>query len=627
MGKSSFFLSFITSTTQNMDSTEQFDVIIVGAGITGAIIAKSLVQSCKGLNILMLDAGSGDAKDFRTYEKYNDQYYNALAKTPNSPYPDSPMAPSPSVLSLHNIKEEGPITSGYFVQKGPFPFLSNYNRNVGGTTLHWLGTCLRMCPNDFKLKSTYGQGVDWPMSYEELMPYYRQAELEIGVSAEVEEQKILGIEFEKDYVFPMHKIPQSYLDRYMSKGLEGMTISFHGVEYPIKVISTPQGRNGMPNKKYFNEQTQSYGFTPVGAVGAPELGQRCEGNANCVPICPVQAKYNALKTLQDVLNNRDNTVRLINQAPVHELGIDPDTQLIKQVFYKKYATSADGKRSLISTHEAQGKIVVLAAHAIENAKILLASRACTTSGQVGKNLMDHLVMLTWGLLPEAIGSYRGPGSTSGMPLTRDGSFRSRRAAFRVEIGNWGWNWPANTPESTLLDAVDNLGLSGKELIAHVRDIGSRQFRMGWEFEQLPEERNRIEISDDYRDELGNYRPIIHYHIDRYQKLAARAARRMSKKIFRKLNVEEFTSYKETDAGYFEFRGRGYTVNGAGHLVGTHRMGENAQDGVVDVNQRAFDHPNLFVAGCGSMRTIATSNPTLTMAALAFKTAEAIAQEF
>lgn len=618
-----------------MTDFKKFDVVIVGAGITGAIIANELSAKCKGLDILMLEAGTGNSDDFGEYEKYNDQYYTAMAKTPNSPYNDSPYAPSPSVLSLQNIKKNGPITDGYFVQEGPFPFLSNYNRNVGGTTLHWLGTTLRMCPNDFKMKEKYGRGVDWPISYEWLKPYYRRAEFEIGVAAEVDEQKYLGITFEEDYVFPMHKIPQSYLDNYMSEGLKGVTFEDEGVQYPVEVISTPQGRNGMPNSKYYNQETKTYGYTPVGAVGAPDLGQRCEGNSNCVPICPVQAKYNALKTLNKALNNSDSNVTLIKQAPVSRIEICPETQKVKKLHYKTYESDDNGNKVNIESHTVKGKIVVLAANAIENAKILLASDACTLSNQVGKNLMDHLVMLTWGYFPEAIGAYRGPGSTSGMPMMRDGEFRKNRSAFRVEIGNWGWNWPQNTPESTLTDAVDEMGLFGQELIDHIQNQTSRQFRIGWEMEQLPSDKNYITIDEKYKDDLGNYRPVIHYELNDYEKKGAVVASQLSELVFDTLNIQSETQYKKTDPGYFKYRYKEdgkkkvfkSTFNGAGHVVGCHRMGTTKYNSVVDKNQRAHEHKNLYVAGCGSFPTLATSNPTLTMAALAFRTADQIRKEF
>ncbi len=617
-----------------MEKDKEFDVIIVGAGITGSIIAKELTRQLEGLEILILEAGTGKSGDFADYQIYNDQYFKAMAKTPNSPYTDSRFAPSPSLLPLQNIKEKGPITSGYFVQNGPMPFLSNYNRNIGGTTLHWLGTTLRMCPNDFKMKTLYGRGEDWPITYDELQPYYRRAEFEIGVSGDVSEQDFLGIHFKEGYVYPMHKIPQSYLDQYMTEHLGDMHFKDEGVDYPVKVISTPQGRNGMPNSNYQNETTGEKGFTPVGAVGAPELGQRCEGNSNCVPICPVQAKYSALKTLDSALNNGKSNITVLSQSPVSTIEIDPETNKVNCVNYKTFDTE-NGGRTNIQSHKARGKIIVLAANAVENAKILLASNACTKSGQVGKNLMDHLVMLTWGFFPTAIGAYRGPGSTSGIPLLRDGSFRANRSAFRIEIGNWGWNWPANTPESTLVNAVDGSddvpGLFGKDLVAFVKDQTSRQFRMGWEMEQLPSDRNYITIDEKYKDDLGNYRPVIHYEMNDYEKKGALVASRLSADVFHKLNIESKTEYSEKDAGYFEYHYEDSdgekvfkaTVNGAGHVVGCHRMGTTAQNSVVDSNQKAHEYENLYVAGCGSFPTLATSNPTLTMSALAYRTADDI----
>ena len=620
------------------DSTD-FDVVIVGAGITGAIIAKELGARCNDISILMLEAGTGSSDNYSDYQKYNDQYYKALAKTPNSPYTDSRFSPSPSVLSLQNIEEEGPITDGYFVQYGPFPFLSNYNRNVGGTTLHWLGTTLRMCPNDFKMKKLYGKGEDWPLSYEQLQPYYRRAEFEIGVAAEVNEQEVLGITFKKGYVFPMHKIPQSYLDMQMTKGLKGLVFEDEGVKYPVEVVSTPQGRNGMPNAAYVSEDGK-LGFTPVGAVGDPNLGQRCEGNANCVPICPVQAKYNALKTLQDALNYKKShsipKVTLLKQSPVSSIEIDPKTHQVSCVNYKTYETDEHGQRGNIQSFSVKGKIVILAANAIENAKILLASGACEKSGQVGKNLMDHLVMITWGFFPKGddIGAYRGPGSTSGMPLMRDGGFRENHSAFRIEIGNWGWNWPANTPESTIVNAVEDDSMFGKKLISFIKDQTTRQFRIGWEIEQLPCDSNYITICEKYKDDLGNYRPVIHYDINDYEKKGAVVASRLSNAVFDRLNIDSQSCYKKKDAGYFEYKYKDdgkqvefkSTFNGAGHVVGCHRMGTNEKNSVVNNNQLAHEHDNLYVAGCGSFPTLATSNPTLTMAALAYRTADDVIKQ-
>jgi choline dehydrogenase-like flavoprotein len=71
---------------------------------------------------------------------------------------------------------------------------------------------------------------------------------------------------------------------------------------------------------------------------------------------------------------------------------------------------------------------------------------------------------------------------------------------------------------------------------------------------------------------------------------------------------------------------GYTFQGAGHLAGTHRMGTSPRTSVVDPRQRSWDHDNLYLVGCGNMPTIGTSNPSLTMTALAIWAGENIAAD-
>ena len=272
---------------------------------------------------------------------------------------------------------------------------------------------------------------------------------------------------------------------------------------------------------------------------------------------------------------------------------------------------------------ARAAIYVLAAHAVENAKLLLASNIANASGQVGRNLMDHPTMLAWGLMPQDIGAFRGPGSTSGIPSLRDGTFRNDRAAFRVEIGNWGWSWPVNSPYVPLVDLVEQSNLYGARLRQTVKNTFPRQFRFGFLVEQLPEATNRVTIDPSYKDQLGNYRPIINYNVSDYTRAGMAAARQFSKQTFERLGVEDFTEYEPTNAGYLTYENQGYVYNGAGHLVGTHVMGASRSDSVVGPDQRCWDHENLYLVGCGNFPTIATSNPTLTMAALTFWAAENI----
>ncbi len=594
-------------------TAKHYDVVIVGAGVSGAILAKQLGEA--GKRVLVLEAGRATDTTPEGYASYVDHFYTALAKVPNSPYPDNPNAPAPNVLQYRQLANHVPDAEGYFVQNGPLPFLSDYLRAKGGTTLHWLGNCPRMLPNDFNLHTLYGHGVDWPIRYDSMQPYYEMAEEEIGVSADVADQAYLGITFRPGYEFKMCKIPQSHLDRRVEATVAGLKVRLGSKEYGISVVSTPQGRNSVPRGDY----------KPIGSLEDPGLGKRCEGNASCVPICPVQAKYSALKTLAKALKTAH--VELRAQAVASKILIDPASGQVTGITYQVYPDVNSPQQ--VQSETATGTIYVLAAHAVENAKLLLASGAANSTGEVGKNLMDHPTLLTWALMPEPIGSFRGPGCTSLINTFRDGEFRKEHSAFIVPIDNWGWSWPAFSPYSDVSSLVDGKQLYGAKLRRALRDTLSRQFTLQFEFEQLPEATNRVTIDDRYRDPLGNHRPVIHYNVSDYTRAAMAAARDVSKKIFDKIGVkpgDDYTTYGPGDPGHFTYENQDYTFWGAGHLAGTHRMGKRPDSSVVDPDQRTWDHKNLYLVGAGNMPTVGTSNPTLTLAALAFWAAENILKD-
>jgi choline dehydrogenase-like flavoprotein len=620
------------------DDNRHWDVVIVGAGVAGAILAKQLVAA--GKTVLILEAGADRGWEWETYRAYLDQYYLSLAKTPNSPYPNLPTLPSPSVLDITSIHGTVPDTEGYFVQQGPMPFGSNYLRTYGGTTLHWLGTSLRMLPADFEMHSRFGFGVDWPFCYRELRPYYEAAEWEIGVSAEAGEQtpEALGIHtsresdgkdyFAANYDYPMHKIPDSYVADYIARGADGTPVvtgfgrGRNDAPLPgrdvvaIKVCNTPQGRNSTPRRPADGRPA----FVPRGATGAfAFMGQRCEGNSSCIPICPIQAKYNAMKTLADAGAMGKDRFAVWNQAIASEVETD-EAGRVSGIVYKYYPFPGVPQFEL---GRVRARHYVLAGGAVENATLALASGLCRSSPELGRNLMDHPYMMTWGLASERVGPFRGPGSTSGVGSFRDGLFRAEKAAFRLEIGNWGWNFAAGAPNSDVDRLVCEENLFGRKLRERLFDQVQRQVRIGILVEQLPESSNRVTIDPAYRDAMGQYRPVISYDVDDYSRSGLALAHEACMQVYRRLGVSNHTAYDPSDAGYFTHDGKGYVVFGSGHLVGTHRMGKDRSTSVTRPDMRTWDHENLWLVGAGSMPTIATSNPTLTLAALAFKAAEAI----
>ena len=133
-----------------------------------------------------------------------------LIKVPECPYP-------PSAEADHPISDD---LDHWYRQTGPDKFKSTYLKVVGGTTWHWLGTCLRHVPNDFRLATSYGRGVDWPVSYDDLEPFYGQAENEIGVSGDSGET--LGSP--RSGAYPMPPIPQTFLDKAYAHALAGTQI-------------------------------------------------------------------------------------------------------------------------------------------------------------------------------------------------------------------------------------------------------------------------------------------------------------------------------------------------------------------------------------------------------------------
>lgn len=526
------------------------DVVIVGSGVCGSMVATRLAST--GVKVLILEAGPRVKRPEALA-----QYRAALIKVPEAPYPNAPYAPRGS--------SDQPDL--YYLQNGPDKFESTYLRQVGGTTWHWLGTTLRFVPDDFRLKSKFGVGLDWPLTYDDLEPWYCEAEREFGVAGDGN----AALDAPRSQPYPLPPIPLTYLD-------ERVAAALAGTEYTLQ--PTPQARNSRP---YQNRAV-------------------CCGSGTCIPICPVSAKYDA--TVHVALAERAGA-QLVEQAIVSSVEIGTDGR-VSGVRYKR----PDG-----TEERAVAKVYVLAAHGIETAKLLLQSRTAgrpggvaNASDQVGRNLMDHPSILSWGLAGEPLWPYRGPMSTSGIESPRAGNWRADHASFRIQVDNRGWEWPMGTPDSTVRALVDR-GLRGAELDRALADHSSRELSLVSMAEQLPAAENRVVPDYDQRDAIGLPRPRITFRIDEYTRRALDHGKRVHQEVF--------TAMKATEVQH------GDTIMASGHVIGTYRMGTDPKTSVVNVEQRAHDHPNLYLLGSGVFPTSAASNPTLTIAALALRAVAAI----
>jgi len=582
------------------------DVVIVGAGLAGAIAAYELGKA--GLSVMLIESGPALPP---SREEFVERFFTQVKKFPESPYAPNPNAPNARTEHVAHRNDRG---QGYLDQsQSPLPFSSSYERRSGGTTWHWLGTSLRLVPNDFRMQSAYDVGVDWPIGYDELgLPqagrakaYYDMAEEEIGVSANVADQNYLGIKFTRCYDYPHPGIPESLTDRFFREGLDRANFLFDGQR--VSVSPTPAGRLSRPS---FIRRT-------------------CSGNSSCIPICPTQAKYDATLTLHKAFST--GNVHALFQAVASRVNRDDEGKKVTGIEVIRYESPEH--LSPCGTDTVEGRIYVLAGNAIETPKLLLHSGF--RNDNIGRYLMDHPYYVRWGLTPQPTYPYRGPLATAGIESLRDGPFRKTRAAFRVDLGNEGWNLAVGDPYTTTLDWIEGSNqsqtndggdrLHGAALLRKLNDIFTRQFRFGFLIEQSADRNNRVTLSD-RNDALGIPRPRINYDISDYTKAGFVAAKKLSDRLFSTLHIDGKRYPPGSTmgpSGRFSVDGEEFRYYGAGHLIGTYRMGTNAINSAVDKFQRSWEFRNLFLLGSGVFPSAATANPSLTIAALSFWAAHTI----
>jgi fructose 5-dehydrogenase large subunit len=531
------------------------DVVIVGTGIVGCLIAQQMLDS--GLSVLMLEAGPRVDR-WRIVENFRN-LPPSLRLHFDAPYPPKPWAPHmesyTDAAAAEYLQLEGPNARAY---------RQGYVRYAGGATWHWAGICWRLTPEDMRLKSLYGVARDWDLDYDTLEPYYTRAEYAIGVCGPSDPALQWPAKRSKPY--PMGPLP-------FGPGEQRFTDA--AARLGLKNVPAAQARNSR-----------------IAYDGRPP----CCGNNNCIPVCPIAAKYDAATALPKI---EAKGGRILANAVAYRVETGPKNA-IEAVHYFD-----SDKRS----HRVIAKIFVLACNGIETPKLLLLSKdernptgVANSSDQVGRNMMDQPKLVAELMLAEPMWTGVGPVQGSSIMQTSQGEFRGKHGGALFRFNNLARSAFGGV-------AAVRKGLIGKALDAEIRRLSACTAELTIEHELIPDPNNRLTLSSK-KDWLGINKPNIYYDVGDYVR---RSAKEYSVPLVRKLaaelgaiDVQVSTEFTNSD-----------------HIMGGTIMGADSGTSVVDTDCRAHDHHNLFLPGGGAMTTGGCGNSTLTMAALALKAADAI----
>lgn len=526
------------------------DIVIVGSGIVGGLIADKLIS--QGYSVLVLEAGPRVSRaqvveNWRNMpiDRRRDSDFQGL-------YPQSQFATAPLYFPENDyVKLSGPNGSS---------FKQGFLKVVGGTTWHWAASCWRHHPNDFKMKTLYGVGRDWPISYDDIEPWYCAAEQAIGVAGPSNPK--WQSPHERSQPYPMEMVPWSYGDRRIAE-----IVNPHG----FQSVPIPQGRSTHPWK------------------GRPT----CCGNNNCQPICPIGAMYSGIHHIESAENKG---AKVLTDSVAYKIDTDEQNRVTAIHWYDNQHVS----------HRATARAFALACNGIETPRLLLLTTneqnpngIANSSDQVGRNMMDHSGMHCSFLANEPLWIGRGPAQSSCMVGARDGEFRSLYSANKIIINNINRVIPAT------MQALKK-SLAGKALEDEIRDRASRLVDLSISLEPLPDPDNRLTLSKTRTDKHSLPCPDIYYDVGEYVLNGAEVVKAQLRQIGALFDAKEFAIND--------------TLNANNHIMGGVIMGRSPKDSVVNGDCRTHDHANLWLPGGGAMPSASVVNTTLTMAALALKAA-------
>jgi len=566
------------SRVQIIRNRETYDVCIVGSGAGGGMAAKVLTEA--GARVVMLEAGVNwnPATDSRMFEWPYDSPRRG-GGTPERPW-----------------GEFGAWIGGFSIDGEPYTTAPGNNfawfrtRMLGGRTNHWGRISLRFGPNDFRRKSLDGLGDDWPISYDDLKPYYDQVDRFIGLFGSVE-----GLPNEPDGIFQPPPKPRCY-------------------EQLIKRASDRLNITCIPNR--LSILTRPLGDRPA-----------CHYCGQCFRGCAVHAFFSSPSVLLPPAM-ATGRLTIITEAMAREVTVNAQG-LATGVSYIDKTT---GRESHV-----QARIVVLAASACESARILLNSKSsqfpqglANSSGVVGKYMTDSTGAGVTAFVPQLMDQI--PHNEDGvdgahlyMPWVLDNSKLDFPRGYHIEIGGGlrmpGSGFGGNIQQFSGYDGGREIGGYGARLKADYRRFYGATVSFAGRGEMIPNERSYCEIDPNTVDKWGIQVLRFHWDWSDHERNQVKHMQETFRAIIAEMGATPMSAMPSRERGY------GISTGGSIiHELGVTRMGNDPSTSVLNKNCQAHDVRNLFVADGGPFVSQADKNPTWTILALAWRTGDFIAAE-
>jgi choline dehydrogenase-like flavoprotein len=561
-----------------MASEPVYDVIVVGSGAAGGMAA--YVLAMKGLKVLCLEAGRmiDPAKDFHTHTFPYEWPHRGQGKP--GQYGHLPQGMEWKIKEwtdqLYTIPSEDP----YALAPGA-KFTWTRLRAVGGRTLLWGRGSDRFGPLDFKAKSQQdGWGEDWPISYEDVEPYYDKVERLIGCAG--------GSESVPNTPAGQHLLPPFNPrcgEMLIKKGAEKLGIKV--LSKPLAVLSQPY--DGRP---------------PCHYCGACNYG------------CDTRSRYSSLEVLIPKLQERSNFT-LRTHAAVNTVLLDGHTGKARGVTY----IDTQNKQQ----YEAYGKAVVLGASMIESIRILLNSRnreypngLANSSSTLGRYLTEHVAFNNIeGFFPQLAGRATtnddGPGESCLYIPRYNYGHGAKKKYLR------GWRFDFYTGCGMGPGPGAGLPGFGSAYKKKIKELYPAAVSMGGYGEGLAFDWNYVEIDPEgLRDRLGI--PQVRFHTNAEYEHSFAILDEMYGQIeeILKASGAEIFPHKKVAP---------YPLGSVTHEAGGARMGEDSRTSVLDNWNRCHDVKNLLVVDAASFVTHPEKQITLTIMALAYRAADHLGEEF